>query len=256
MTALPARDRRVIWGCVIAVIALAWSYLFYLDRQMAGLAKDSAALAEMTAAMSLPWQAADVGFTFMMWLVMMVGMMAASVAPMLILFAATQNRRGAGGLSLSVLSFGLGYLLVWTGFSVLATLVQWALHDATMLSADMATSSARVSGAILIAAGAYQLTPLKNTCLAHCKSALGFIMTHWRAGNAGALHMGVTHGIYCLGCCWALMCVLFAVGVMNLFWVAALSLLVLLEKVSPAGSLIAKISGIAMIAAGILVIAR
>jgi predicted metal-binding membrane protein len=255
VAALPARERIVIWSCVIAVVALAWGYLFYLDRQMAAMAHDPAMLREMTTAMSAPWHASDVGFTFLMWVVMMIGMMAAAAMPMLLLFAATQPRPGNGRVRLPVLNFALGYLLVWAGFSALATLAQWGLHEATLLSMDMATASARLSGAILAAAGAYQLTPLKRACLAHCRSPLGFMMTHWHAGNAGALRMGVAHGLYCLGCCWALMGVLFAVGVMNLVWVAALALLVLVEKVSAAGERVAKLSGIALIAAGALMIA-
>jgi predicted metal-binding membrane protein len=252
---LPARDRNLIWACVIALIALAWTYLFYLGSMMSHAARDGAALAEMTAAMSQPWRAADVGFTLVMWIVMMIGMMVPSALPMLLLFAATQRGSGTGRVSLPVLNFGLGYLAVWTAFSVLATLAQWGLHEAALLSIDMATASPRVGGAILIVAGLYQLTPLKRACLAHCKSPLGFMTTHWRPGNAGALRMGIEHGGYCFGCCWALMCVLFAVGVMNLVWVAALAVLVLIEKVAPLGNRIAQLAGVAMIATGIAMIA-
>ncbi len=119
----------------------------------------------------------------------------------------------------------------------------------------MAASSPYLKGAILIGAGAYQWTSWKGSCLTHCRSPLGFLMTRWRAGMSGAFHMGVRHGIFCLGCCWALMCVLFAVGVMNLFWVAALTAFVLLEKVGPAGAIAARVAGAAMILLGIVFLA-
>jgi predicted metal-binding membrane protein len=200
--------------------------------------------------MAEPWTAVDVAFTFLMWSVMMVGMMAGPAAPMLSLFAAMHAQRGKAGVPSAVIHFGAGYLAMWTGFSALATLAQWALHRAALLSVDMATSNARVGGAILIAAGLYQLSPLKRSCLAQCRSPLGFLMTHWRDGKRGAFRMGIEHGIYCLGCCWALMCVLFVVGVMNLLWVAALTLFVLLEKIWPRGAALAKIAGVALIVAG------
>jgi len=147
-------------------------------------------------------------------------------------------------------SFGLGYLAVWTGFSACAAIAQEALHRAALLSGGMAASSPRVAGAILIAAGAYQLTPFKGACLTWCRSPLGFLMSNWRDGALGAFRMGLSHGLYCLGCCWALMCVLFAVGVMNLLWVAGLTALVLLEKVGPLGAVAARVTGVIMIAVG------
>jgi len=170
----------------------------------------------------------------------------------LLLFAAGHTRRGEYGVSLAVLLFGLGYLAVWTGFSAFATLVQWALHRAAMLSPAMAASSPKVAGVILIAAGAYQLTSWKSVCLTHCRSPLGFLMTNWRDGKLGSLRMGSSHGVYCLGCCWALMCVLFAVGVMNLVWVAALTGFVLIEKIGPAGAVVARVAGVAMVIRGAL----
>jgi predicted metal-binding membrane protein len=161
--------------------------------------------------------------------------------------------RGADRAPRVVFAFGIGYLLVWTAFSAGAALGQWALHQAAMLSPAMTTANARLSGAILIAAGVYQLTPFKRACLTHCRSPLGFLMSHWRDGKAGALRMGIEHGTYCLGCCWALMGVLFVVGVMNLVWVAALTIFVLVEKFGPAGAFVARVAGVAMVAIGTLV---
>jgi len=195
----------------------------------------------------------DGALTGVMWTVMMVAMMTPSAAPVILLFAGTQRARRAARSPIVTAVFGAGYLLVWTAFSAAAAAGQWALHQAAMLSPSMSTSSAWLGGGILVAAGIYQLTPTKRACLMHCQSPLGFLMSHWRDGTAGALRMGISHGLYCVGCCWALMCVLFVVGVMNLAWVAALAIFVLLEKIGPPGPLVARLSGGIMIAAGILI---
>jgi len=188
-----------------------------------------------------------------MWAVMMIGMMAGTAAPVLLLFAGA--RAAARGARFAVLMFGLGYVAVWVGFSAFAALVQWALHETAMLSPAMKASSPYLAGAILIMAGGYQLTPWKGACLAQCRSPLGFLMTNWLDGQLGALRMGVRHGTYCLGCCWALMCLLFVAGVMNLVWVAALTGFVLVEKIGPAGSIVARVAGAAMVLVGIFMIA-
>jgi predicted metal-binding membrane protein len=210
-------------------------------------------MADMGMTMDMAWNAADVFFAFAMWAVMMVGMMMASAAPVVLLFAGMCRGRAARGAPRVVFAFSAGYLIVWTAFSAGAALAQWALHRAAMLSPAMTTSSAALGGAILIAAGVYQLTPFKGACLTHCRSPLGFLMSHWRDGTAGALRMGIQHGTYCLGCCWALMCVLFVVGVMNLVWVAAIAIFVLVEKIGPAGAFLARVAGVVMIATGALV---
>ena len=252
-TVLPRRDRVIIWSCLVLLIALAWTYLLHLDHQMSAAMEHDRIMADMGMTMDMPWKAADVFFTFAMWAVMMVGMMTASAAPVMLLFAGMHRGRGAPRAPRVVFAFSAGYLLVWTAFSAGAALAQWALHQAAMLSPAMTTSSARLSGAILIAVGVYQLTPFKGACLTHCRSPLGFLMSHWREGTAGALRMGIEHGTHCLGCCWALMCVLFVVGVMNLVWVAAMTIFVLVEKIGPAGAFVARVAGVAMIAAGALV---
>jgi predicted metal-binding membrane protein len=254
--ALPRHDRIVIAASLALVTALAWAYLVHLDRQMASSMAEDVAMAEMGMAMDVAWTPTDVAVAFGMWAVMMIGMMAGSAAPVLMLYGASSRSRGSQRPRLGVLMFALGYLLVWFGFSAAAAAVQWALHTATLLTPMMATSNARLGGAILVLAGAYQLTPWKGACLTQCRSPLGFLMTHWHDGNSGALRMGIGHGWYCLGCCWAVMCVLFVVGVMNLFWVAALTALVLLEKVGPAGARVARAAGAIMIVAGIAVAAR
>jgi len=255
VSALPRRDRVLILTCILIVTALAWAYLLHLDRQMSSSMAHDRMMMEMGMSMDMPWTAADVFLTLAMWVVMMAGMMAGTAAPMLLLFAAARSGRGGRGVPLAVVMFGAGYAIVWAGFSACATLAQWALHHAAKLSPAMAASSPYLAGVILIAAGAYQLTPWKRTCLTHCRSPLGFLMTHWREGRLGALRMGLGHGAYCLGCCWALMCVLFVVGVMNLVWVAAMTGFVLFEKIGPGGVIVARVAGAAMVARGILMIA-
>lgn len=213
------------------------------------------AMPGMAMTMGAPWRAADFALTFTMWGVMMVGMMGPSAAPVLLLFAAAHARRAERGAPAVVLLFGLGYLTMWLGFSAFATLAQWALHQAALLSSTMAVTSPRLAGALLVAAGVYQLTPLKNACLAHCQTPIGFLMSHWRDGPSGAFRMGLGHGLYCLGCCWALMAVLFVVGVMNLAWVGVLTVFILLERVGRIGARVARVGGAAMVGLGVFLIA-
>jgi len=252
---LSRRHRFLISTCLALVIALAWGYLFLLDSRTSSSMRADAMMAALGMPMTPRWTTADVLLTFLMWAVMMVGMMAGTAAPVLLLFADARTERTGRGVPLAVLMFGLGYIAVWVGFSVGATLVQWRLHEAALLSVAMSASTPRLAGAILIAAGAYQLTPLKFACLTQCRHPLGFLMTHWREGNIGAFRMGLGHGTHCLGCCWALMCVLFVTGVMNLAWVAALSVFVLFEKVGPRGVAVSRLAGTTMIVVGILFLA-
>jgi predicted metal-binding membrane protein len=255
VAAVSRRDRLVIWISLVLVIALAWAYLIHLDHQMSSSMAYDSMMAKMGMSMDMPWTATDVFFTFTMWAVMMVGMMTGTAAPMLLLFAGAHAARGTRGVPRAVMLFGVGYIIVWVAFSAGAALAQWMLHLTAMLTPALTASSGRLAGGILVAAGAYQLTPFKGACLTRCRSPLGFLMTDWRAGSLGALQMGLLHGVYCLGCCWLLMCVLFVVGVMNLLWVAALTAFVLLEKIGPFGSIVARVAGAIMIAFGILVMA-
>jgi len=248
-----SRDRTVIASCILLISALAWAYLFHLDQQMASSAVSTTVMARMEMANNAPWGARDFFFTFAMWSVMMVGMMTASAAPVLLLFTNMQANRGGGSMAANGVLFGLGYLVVWIGFSGAAALAQWGLHQSAWLSPKMAVTSARLAGVILIAAGGYQLTPAKGACLTQCQSPLGFLLGNWRDGARGALQMGIRHGAYCLGCCWALMLVLFVVGVMNLAWVAALTAFILIEKFGRAGARVARVGGAAMILFGVIV---
>jgi len=263
--ALAARarcDRIIVVACAVSISALAWLYLVRLAHTMpmdavAGMPMDAMADVPMSMAMPTPasWSLAELAFLFWMWLLMMVGMMVPSAAPVMLLFAAAQARRGAREARVAVSLFALGYAIVWTAFSAIAALAQWSLHASAMLSPAMAASSTRVAGAILCAAGVYQLLPLKSACLSRCRSPIAFLMTRWRDGLPGALEMGLRHGGWCLGCCFTLMTVLIAVVVMNLLFVAALALFVLLEKTGPAGLVVARAGGVLLLAAGAFMLA-
>lgn len=182
----------------------------------------------------------------------MVAMMVPSATPMVALFAAAERKRSESRSPLgTTASFVLGYLLVWTAFSAGATVVQWGLHGAALLSPMMVGTSSVLGGSLLVAAGAFQLTPLKTACLRHCRTPLHFFMGEWRAGSWGALRMGVKHGTYCVGCCWILMALLFVAGVMNLLWVAVITVFVLVERVAPGGEVIGRVAGIVLIVAGV-----
>ena len=250
---IPRRDQILIATSILLICVFAWAYLVHLGGHASPLRASSSA---MGMSMEAAGGVAGVLLTFAMWSVMMVGMMGPSAAPILLLFATSQARRGARGVPTLTLLFAVGYLTVWLGFSAGATLVHWGLNQAMLLSSTMAVVSRRVTGALCIGAGIYQLTPLKHGCLEHCQSPVGFLMSNWREGPRGAFQMGLRHGVYCLGCCWALMALLFAVGVMNLIGVALLTVFILAERIGRGGTIIARVGGVAMIGAGVLLLAR
>jgi predicted metal-binding membrane protein len=192
-----------------------------------------------------------------MWAVMMVAMMVPSASPMILTFAIVNRRRIEERRPfVPTTVFLLGYLLVWGSFAAAATLGQWGLHTSALLTPMMRSTSDILGGALLIAAGIFQWTPLKRVCLTQCRSPLGFIMSEWREGTRGALVMGLRHGTYCLGCCWILMGLLFVAGVMNLLWVAAIAGLILVEKVAPRGQWVGRVVGLAFTGWGAWMIAR
>ena len=200
---------------------------------------------------ALSWSAADAVFMFVMWAVMMVAMMLPSATPAIMLFERVSAQRIANGRSAAkTLVFAAGYLAVWSAFSLAATWLNWLLHTEGALTARMGHASQTIAALLLVAAGVFQWTPLKDTCLRHCRSPIGFLMSRWREGNTGALRMGFEHGVYCVGCCWLLMALLFALGIMNLAWIAILAVFVLIEKVAPRGEVIGRIAGAALIGWG------
>jgi predicted metal-binding membrane protein len=172
---------------------------------------------------------------------------------MVVARAGAPGARPARGVGGGTMLFAIGYLLVWTAFSGLAALAQWGLRAAALLSPAMHVTP-QLAGATLVVAGLYQLTPAKGACLTHCRSPIDFLMSHWRGGARGSLRMGAHHGLYCLGCCWALMAVLFAVGVMNLIWVAVIAIFVLIEKTGPAARVVSRAAGLGLIAFGLTTI--
>lgn len=194
------------------------------------------------------WGAAEVVSTFAMWAVMMVAMMTPTAGPMLVTYDGLVRRSAARAVAMQrALAFLLGYMVVWTVFSAGATLLQWALSGAGLLLGDADMVVPLAGGALLVAAGIYQFTPLKHVCLARCSTPLSFLMTEWRDGDAGALRMGLLHGVHCVGCCWALMLLLFVAGVMNLVWVALIAAYVLVEKAVPGGRFAARPLGAVLI---------
>jgi hypothetical protein len=193
---------------------------------------------------------------FTMWWVMMAAMMLPSATPILLLFARINRKQKAAGQPFIPTGiFAAGYLVAWGGFSFLATGLQWELERLGLLSPMMVTTDYWLGGAILLAAGLWQLTPIKGICLRHCRSPMGFLVQSWRPGRGGALRMGLEHGSFCLGCCWFLMGLLFFGGIMNLFWIIGLAVFVLLEKTVPMGSWIGRIVGVGVAAWGVLLLA-
>jgi predicted metal-binding membrane protein len=240
LEALLKRDRALVLAGLVGLTVIAWAYVVRLAERMG-------AMRAMTMPVEQAWGTADLAALFAMWAVMMVAMMLPSASPLILLFAAVgRTRRLRGSQAVPTGFFVLGYLALWSGFSALAASIQLALHNHALLSPTMSAASPSLAGIMLLAAGLYQWTPLKRICLAHCRSPLGFLTTEWREGVDGALRMGLKHGVYCVGCCWILMCLLFVAGVMNLLWVATIAAFVLVEKLAPAGGLVGRIGGIAL----------
>lgn len=238
---LATRDRLLALGGLLALAAAAWAYTAHMA------AMDPGAMAPMRA----EWGAGELAGLFVMWAVMMTAMMVPSATPVFLLFLAVIRRRhGTAPLPLTAAFVG-GYLATWTGFSALATLAQFGLHTAALTSPDAMRVAPPLAGVLLIAAGVWQWTPLKRACLTHCRSPLHFLTTAWREGIGGAFGMGARHGLWCVGCCWLLMSLLFVGGVMNLLWLAGLSALVLVEKVAPQGMRLGRVWGVLLLAAGL-----
>jgi predicted metal-binding membrane protein len=261
---LAARERSIVVASLLAVAAAGWIWLLAAANGpavmpgmegmegMAGM-EDMAGMAMRPA----PWTLQTGISMFFMWWIMMAAMMLPSAAPAVLLYAALERRRCRGaGAGLAATAFTAGYLLTWALFSLAAVAAHWWLDSAGLLSPQMATADAMLGGALLVAAGLYELTPAKTACLTHCRSPLEWLGAHWRAGLSGALRMGIGHGLWCAGCCVMLMALLFYAGVMNLAWVAGLALYILAQKLAPGGPWIARAGGLALALAGAAVIWR
>lgn len=253
------RDRSIVLVSVsVIVLIAAWYTVSGQGMPMSAL--DMTRMARpigepMSMGPGRSWSVADAALIFLMWWIMMIAMMAPSAAPALLLFTALKRRSSEPDRApLYGLAFLAGYLASWAGFSLGATAMQWGLQPIGLISAQMMTVSSKLlAAAILIAAGLYQLTPAKAACLRHCRSPAHFLSEHRRPGLAGAFRMGADHGAYCLGCCWALMALLFVGGIMNLWWIVGLALFVALEKLLPRGDRFAWLSGLVLIGLGLVV---
>ena len=251
------RDRLAVLGGLAGITVAAWVYIVVTAHRMVtasgGMNADSMADA-MTGVK--PWTATEFGLTFAMWALMMVAMMVPTAAPMTLMYAAVARKAAAQHDPLApTFIFVTGYITIWVIFSLVATVSQHALDQAALLSPMMVSASGGLGAAILIAAGLYQLTPLKNACLKNCRTPAHFMSRYWRTGNLGAFRMGLRLGAYCVGCCWILMALLFVGGVMNLLWIAAIAIFVLLEKTIPFGDVSGRVAGAAMILFGALSLA-
>jgi len=247
-----ARDRWIIGGAIALIAALAWAWLWREQATMGG----AMAGMNMPDMPEMDAPAAYLSSAFLMWLIMMVGMMLPSAAPMILLYGKIARSARAGGAPIAPTALFAGvYLAVWTGFSGVAALAQFLLvRSGAVSDITLAFGDKRIAGALLIAAGLYQITPLKRLCLRYCRSPFQFLMRLWRPGLAGAARLGLVHGLSCLGCCAALMALLFVFGVMSLVWVAALAAFVLAEKALPLGTHVSFGAGIVAAAVGLVFI--
>lgn len=240
-------DVLAILGSLAGVTVLAWIYLFAVapDVSMPGMSRMGVVPS---------WDAPYLVMMFLMWTIMMVGMMLPAVAPTVLVYAAVARKsRRQGRPTAPTAIFVSGYVTVWTLFSLAATASQWGLSELALLSPHMMLNNSIATAVLLVVAGVYQWLPIKTRCLTQCQSPVQFISTHWAPGTTGAFRMGIEHGIFCLGCCWALMLLLFVGGVMNLFWIAVLALYILLERILPNGSALGRGMGVLLILSGLVV---
>jgi predicted metal-binding membrane protein len=266
LDALLKRDRIIILASLAAMTLLAWAYLLSLGDMMAAGEKpmgamegmsgmDMSGMPGMPEAMLTPhaWSPREALLVFAMWSVMMVGMMLPSAAPMILLYARVGRHAMSQGAPFAATGvFGSGYVAAWFVFSLVATVGQWLLERALLLTPMLESVSGLFSGMLLLFAGLYQWTPLKHACLSKCRAPLAFIQSEggFRREPWGAFRMGLRHGLYCVGCCWPLMALLFVGGVMNILWIAALAIFVFVEKIMPGGQRLSQVAGALLVAAG------
>ena len=255
------RERAIVWSALAILTALAWLWVFLgAGTGMSPMAMTTWQFPPPRPSMMMSgdWSPAYWLTMLLMWWVMMIAMMVPSAAPTILLHArVVRHGQARGQIENSLVpaaAFAAGSLAVWLGFSVLAVALQFGLERFGLLHGMlMWSTSPPLTAVLLIAAGLYQLTPLKTACLSHCRAPAEFLTRNWHPGRAGAFRMGVVHGAYCLGCCWALMLLLFAAGIMNLVWIAGLAALVLLEKLAPFGANLAPATAVLLIGAGLYV---
>ncbi|MGH6807334.1 MAG: DUF2182 domain-containing protein [Ensifer adhaerens] len=274
------RDRVIVAVSLLALIGVTWLYILWLATGMdamavmppsgdgmsgvmtmdmgagddMGMDMSPGAMASMADVNLRPWNASTFAYAFVMWAVMMVGMMTPSATPMILLYARVGRQAALDDKPFAATGFFAGgYLSAWILFALAATLGQWLLEAALLLTPMLASASRVLSGVILISVGLFQWTPLKDACLRQCQAPLLFIQNHggFRREAGGAYRLGLLHGLYCVGCCWALMALLFIGGVMNVLWIAAIAIFVLGEKVVPGGRMLSRIAGALIVMAGL-----
>ncbi len=244
-------DRTAAVVLLVLLPVLSWAWIVTMARDMYGPMTGASAWM-----MTSHWDVLHLLLLWAMWAVMMTGMMLPSAAPLILLYGAAARQSSQPTARRQMYALAAGYLAGWSAFSLGATLLQRGLASLLLLSPMMEAADPRVSAVLLVVAGGYQWTPLKLACLRECQSPLGFLMGRWRSGSSGAFRMGLEHGAYCVGCCWALMLLLFAGGVMNIVVIAGLTVLVAFEKLAPLGRHGARVAGGLMIAAGLWMLVR
>jgi len=237
------QHERAVTSVLVLIVIASWTWIVLMARDMYGTMLGASAWM-----MTAHWDLVHLALLWAMWVVMMTAMMLPSAAPLILLYAGALHARGERQASCNIYTIAGGYVVVWGVFSAAATVLQRVLASALVLTPMMEPGTPTLAAVVLAIAGAYQLTPLKRACLGVCRSPLSYLLQHWRAGTLGALRLGVDHGVYCLGCCWALMLLLFAAGVMNLVVIVALMLWVLAEKFLPFGEKTTRASGIVLLA--------
>jgi predicted metal-binding membrane protein len=245
------RSERTVAAVLLGVSLLAWLWIAAMARDMYGPMTGASAWM-----MTAQWDLAHLLLLWAMWAVMMTAMMLPTAAPLILLYGAAARRSAPHTASQQIYALAAGYVFAWTVFSLAATALQRVLTSRLLVSPMMEAANHRVSAVLLLIAGVYQWTPLKRACLRTCQSPLGFLMARWRGGRSGAFRMGLDHGLYCVGCCWALMLLLFAGGVMNLAVIVGLMVWVGVEKLAPYGRVASQVTGTLMIAGGLWMLAR
>jgi predicted metal-binding membrane protein len=248
------RDRRIVIAGIVVISLLSWIYLFFIaapgSADPAGHTHHASTHTGLHAPMAA-WDGGLLALSFVMWSVMMIAMMLPTATPMVLSFTRLQHKREAKSKAIRLTGwFSAGYLGIWVFFSVLAAFAQWALYSSNLMTSTMGSAEPMLAGALLVAAGLFQWSSLKEACLTQCRSPLDFLLNEWRPGASGAFIMGLRHGVFCVGCCWVLMLLMFVGGVMNLTWMAAITIYVLLEKILPTVRVFASVTGFFLMVLG------
>ncbi|KGK00574.1 DUF2182 domain-containing protein [Thalassotalea sp. ND16A] len=231
-------NRIMVLATILLCIYFSWYYMLY------GMTMNMEPVAT--------WTTYDIALLFLMWAIMMAGMMLPSAIPVILLVEKiSQKRKQHNSNYTPPMFFSLGYILAWASYSLLITLLQWWFHHLALLTPMMDSADATFSYAILIIAGIYQFTPFKQRCLQLCRSPLAVLNSHFKEGKLNAIYLGLHHGSYCVGCCWFLMAILFVSGVMNLTWILLLTIMVMIEKAFPKGEIMSKVFGVMLILLGL-----